>query len=153
MTARRILCGAIAGAAGTMALDTATYLDMLVRGRSSSEVPAKVAGALAKDVHVRLGPKPQARNRRSAIGALLGYATGMSLGIAWAALRETTALQPAAAPILIGATAMAMSDVPAVATGATDPRTWDRASWLADIVPHLVYGLVTVAAFEAIRAD
>ena len=39
---------------------------------------------------------------------------------------------------------MAGSDVPAVATGATDPKTWGTSGWLADIVPHAIYGLLTL---------
>jgi hypothetical protein len=34
------LWGAAAGAVGTVALDVSTYVDMAVRGRPASEVPA-----------------------------------------------------------------------------------------------------------------
>jgi hypothetical protein len=52
---------------------------------------------------------------------------------------------------VLGAAAMAGSDVPATFLGVTDPTTWSRTAWLSDIVPHLVYGAVTAAAFRAIR--
>jgi hypothetical protein len=45
---------------------------------------------------------------------------------------------------------MAASDVPIAATGASDPRTWGVSGWLSDLIPHLVYGLVTAATFDAI---
>jgi len=35
-----------------------------------------------------------------------------------------------------------------VTTGATDPKAWGTSGWLADIVPHAIYGLVTSAAYE-----
>jgi hypothetical protein len=35
----------------------------------------------------------------------------------------------------------------------TDPKTWGTAGWLADIVPHVVYGLTVVAVFDAISAN
>lgn len=33
---------------------------------------------------------------------------------------------------------------------ATDPREWEPSSWLADIVPHMIYGMATVAVYDAI---
>jgi hypothetical protein len=45
---------------------------------------------------------------------------------------------------------MASSDVPATALGVTDPRGWDRTSWLADLLPHLVYGVATAITFDAL---
>jgi hypothetical protein len=36
-----------------------------------------------------------------------------------------------------------------VVLGITDPRTWSTADWIADLVPHLAYGLVTYAALAA----
>ena len=32
----------------------------------------------------------------------------------------------------------------------TDPRTWSAVDWLSDVVPHLVYGLVTYATLSAL---
>jgi hypothetical protein len=51
----------------------------------------------------------------------------------------------------VGVAAMAASDVPAVSTGVTDLRTCGLSGWLRDLVPHLIYGAVTVAAVEALR--
>lgn len=60
---RNVFAGLAAGAAGTTALNTVTYLDMVVRAR-----PASGAGA--------------ATNCRSGLGALLGTAAGLGVG-AW----------------------------------------------------------------------
>ena len=35
------------------------------------------------------------------------------------------------------------------ALGITDPRTWGTSDWVSDVVPHLVYGVVTAATAEA----
>jgi hypothetical protein len=83
---RAATLGAIAGAIGNLSLEIVTYGDMLLRGRAASGVPAKMAGILADN----LGIEPlatamtgeEADNRRSAAGALLGYALGVGLGAA-----------------------------------------------------------------------
>jgi hypothetical protein len=51
---RQLLRGTAAGAAGTTALNIATYLDIAIRGRASSEVPEKVAGTLTQAVGIPL---------------------------------------------------------------------------------------------------
>jgi hypothetical protein len=45
---------------------------------------------------------------------------------------------------------MAASDVPMVALKVSNPKTWGVSGWLSDLVPHLIYGLVTVATVEAL---
>jgi hypothetical protein len=152
----RVLRGAIAGAAGTIALDLTTYGDMLIRGRGASSVPAQVAGVLAEQVGIAPlatsseGEKPD--NRREAAGALLGYTTGVGIGVLYGVLRG----QPheSASPLAgaaVGLSAMAASDLPIALTGVSDPATWSATDWLSDIIPHLVYGMVTVAVFDALR--
>jgi len=49
-----IVKGLIAGAAGTAALNIATYGDMTLRGRPSSTAPAELAGILADKVGLSL---------------------------------------------------------------------------------------------------
>ena len=51
--------------------------------------------------------------------------------------------------MLIGAAAMASSDVPLKLFGISDPAEWEAKDWAADAVPHLAYGLVTYAAISA----
>ena len=153
-----VLLGTVAGAAGTMALDITTYGDMLLRGRPASGVPAKVAGILADKAGLDLAAggatAEQAESRRSAVGALLGYATGIGIGALYALLRpRLDGLPRPLAGVALGLAAMAASDVPIAATGASDPRTWGVAGWTSDLIPHLVYGLVTVGTFEAIAVE
>jgi hypothetical protein len=49
-----------------------------------------------------------------------------------------------------GGAAMVATNGPMVVEGLTDPRQWGVAGWVSDVVPHLVYGLATAAAYEAL---
>jgi hypothetical protein len=44
---------------------------------------------------------------------------------------------------------MAASDIPIAALGVSDSATWGISGWVADVVPHLAYGLVTAIAYDA----
>ena len=151
----RVLRGAIAGAVGTIALDLMTYGDMLLRGRGASSVPARMAGVLAAQFGISplasstTGDVPD--NRRQAAGALLGYGTGVGTGALYGLVRgeEAGGASPVAGAA-VGLSAMAASDAPIALTGVSDPATWSATDWLSDIIPHLVYGLVTVAVYEVI---
>ena len=146
----RIAMGAAAGAVGTAALNITTYLDMTVRGRGSSGVPAEVAGQLADKAGVDLGDDDTQQNRQSGLGALLGYVTGIGMGALYgAALPWLRGVPRPIAGVLLGAGAMAGTDVPATVLDVTDPTEWPATSWVADIVPHAIYGLVTVATYDA----
>lgn len=147
--------GLLAGAAGTIALDVATYTDMALRGRPSSGTPATVVGLVADKMGLTaVGTEAKdetASNRRSGLGALLGYATGLAVGLAYGLVREQLDGIPAPlASVAVGLAAMAASDTPIAATGASDPRTWGLSGWASDAIPHLAYGLATVAAYEAL---
>ncbi len=143
--------GALAGAVGTLALQVATYTDMLVRGRPASQMPAKAAAKMAGFVGVDLQGDDQATtNRREAVGTLFGYGAGVGVATACAAfvpgvLRRSVV----AGGALLGAAAMAGADAPLVGFGLTDPRKWPASSWAADVVPHALYGVATVAAFQS----
>lgn len=152
-----IVAGAIAGAAGTLALDVASYADMGLRGRGSSEMPGEVIRLLAQRAGIASLAAPPERtgeatkNRRTAFGALSGYAVGLSIGVVYGCARAAGAALPVElAGVVLGALAMAASDVPAVKLGATDLAAWNGAAWLSDAVPHLAYGIVTAAVAEAI---
>lgn len=152
----RVLAGTAAGAVGTTALNVTTYADMMIRGRSASRVPAAMAGKLAGSVGLDLAPgaPEKAENRKEALGSLLGYGQGLWLGAVYGLARP---LLGKASPLLAGAAlglvTMAASDVPMAASGVSRPSQWSAADWLADLVPHLVYGVVTALAFEAAFRD
>ena len=148
-----ILAGAAAGAAGTTALDAATYLDMTIRGRGTSDTPQRSVEALADKANVAVPGEGQTRdNRLTGLGSLSGMVTGVGLGAVFGVLRRL-GLRP---PTLIGGTlvglaAMAATDSSMASLGVSDPRTWSAADWLADLLPHLAYGLVTYATLQALQ--
>ncbi len=154
---REILKGTVAGAVGTVALNVATYADMAIRGRPSSSAPAHMVSTLAR--FVGLAPATQdgdtqdqaAQNRESGLGALLGYVNGLGTGIAYGLLRAQLDEVPIpVASIGVGLTAMAASDVPLIALRVSNPKTWGISGWLADVIPHLIYGLITVTTYEVL---
>lgn len=153
---REILAGAAAGAAGTTALNVATYSDMTLRGRGGSQVPKVMAERLSDVVGLPIpGDGAQADvdtdhdNRASGLGALLGLATGVAVGTLYGAARVLPWKPPfTVAALAAGAAAMAGSDVPMAALKVSDPRSWQPADWMADLVPHLLYGTVTAAVYE-----
>lgn len=151
---RELIAGLAAGAAGTTVLNVATYLDMAIRGRPASEVPSEMAAKMAKAAGVDFAPhgdSAKGDNRKSAIGALLGYLTGLQVGMLYGLARSRMRRVPAlVAGIGVGLAAMAASDVPSTLAGVTKPATWGASGWAADVVPHLAYGVVTAAAYEAI---
>lgn len=148
---RSVVIGAVAGAVGTVALNATTYADMALRGRPSSSVPSQVVERLAGKLGVELsGEDETTQNRKSSLGALSGYAVGLGVGSAYGLVRpllgEVSVPRAGAA---LGLAAMAGSDVPAAALGVTNPAEWGASSWASDIVPHLAYGVVAAAAYEA----
>lgn len=150
---RHVLVGVAAGAAGTVALDVATYADVAVRGRAESSVPATLVNnvAAAWGFGALTSDDQTAQHRRAGIGALLGYANGLGIGAVYGALRPALRGVPVfVAAVVAGAVAMAVSDVPIARSGASDPRTWDAASWAADAIPHLCYGLALALSFDAL---
>ncbi|GEK22464.1 hypothetical protein [Cellulomonas xylanilytica] len=127
--------GLIAGAAGTVVLTAVTYLDMAVRGRPASSVPADTVTRL---LGARLpGSGATLDNRREGVAALAGIGVGLGAGVA-AALVRAAGFRPG--PVAIGAATMAATDVPMARLGVTDPRDWTAADWAADVLPHLAFG-------------
>jgi hypothetical protein len=147
-----ILAGAAAGAAGTTALDAATYLDMALRGRPASETPQQTIEKLADRADVAVPGEGDTRsNRVSGLGSLSGLATGVGIGAAFGLLRRLGVRPPLPlGAALVGLGAMAATDGSMAALKISDPRTWSAADWLSDLVPHLVYGAVTYATLQAL---
>jgi hypothetical protein len=151
MIIRNLLRGVAAGAAGTSALNAATHLDMVIRGRPTSPMPERAVEELAKRTGTEIPGSGDARdNRVQGLGALSGIATGMAVGVAGVLLGPLLRRLPLPiSGVALGAVAMAGSDVPMTRLGLTDPSSWSQADWLADAVPHLAYG---VAAAWTLRA-
>jgi uncharacterized membrane protein len=147
-----LLLGAAAGATGTTALTTTTYVDMAVRARPPSDAPQQVVAALADAAGVPVHGRGRERaHRLSALAMLAGTATGVGIGGLAGVLRAAGVRLPTAVGgPLLGLAAMAASDGPLAALRISDPRRWDVTDWAADIVPHLVYGVTTHATLVAI---
>ncbi|MEV4482107.1 hypothetical protein [Micromonospora coxensis] len=151
MRASGLVDGAIAGAVGSAALNVVSYLDMVVRARPASSTPDETARRLAETTHVDLGPEDRAVNRRSGLGPVLGYGMGIAVGALLGALAGGRRASLSVAPVLAGGTVMAISDGSMTALGVTDPRAWRRTDWIADIVPHLAYGMAAAATWNRLR--
>jgi hypothetical protein len=151
--ANNLIRGALAGAAGTTALNAATYLDMALRGRPGSSTPEDTVGKAEDLTGVALSSDGKdseaAAGRRSGLGALLGIVTGVATGAVYGALRPRLDRVPL--PLLglaAGLGANVAGTAPMAALGITDPRSWPASSWISDLLPHLAYGAVTALALE-----
>lgn len=146
-----LLRGAAAGAAGTTALNAATYLDMVVRGRGSSSTPEQTVEKLADAAHVAIPGDDQARqNRVQGLGPLTGLAAGIGVGLAVGLARALgLRTRPLVGVGLITVGVLVAADGPMTALGITDPRTWSATDWASDLVPHLTYAAVVRATMDA----
>ena len=149
----RLLRGAAAGAAGTTALNAVTYLDMVVRARPASSTPEQTVERTEELTPLTLSAdgadSEAAQNRRTALGALLGIATGLGTGAVYGLVRPQLGRAPfALLALAAGLGANVGSVAPMTALGVDDPRSWSASSWLSDVIPHLAYGAVTAAVFD-----
>lgn len=148
----RLLKGVLAGAVGTLALNAATYADMVVRGRPVSTVPDDSVRRSAErlGIDALLGTDDAASHRRQALGALGGYAVGTTVGALYGLLRPRRARSALAETVALAGAAMVVGNAGAVATQATDPRRWTFTDWMADIIPHLCYGIAAVGSWRVV---
>lgn len=148
------LRGALAGAAGTTALNAVTYLDMMLRARPASTTPEQMVDKASAFTKIDIPGAGQDRaNRVAGLAPLLGLGVGTSVGsvagvIHHLLLSEGRRLPFLVGAVLVGASAMAAANVPLKLFGVSDPKNWTTADWLADLLPHLAYGLVTEAAIR-----
>jgi hypothetical protein len=140
-----LLIGAVAGAAGTTTLNVITYLDIAVRGRSTSSTPERTVDAMARLLHLTVpGSGDVLANRISGLGALTGYAAGIGMGLILG-LAYALGWRPGLVVGTLVATALALvgTNGPMTVLGVTDPRTWGLVGWISDVIPHFGYGIVT----------
>ena len=122
---QKIVAGIVAGAAGTVALDVATYLDMAIRGRSASNAPAQLVDTVAKGLHLSFSSSndQQAKNRESGLGALLGYVNGLGTGVGlWLASVAERHGSFTIGSYRVGLAAMVASDVPLIVSHISNPN-------------------------------
>lgn len=142
--------GAVAGLAGTTALNAATYLDMTLRARPASNTPEQTIAGLSRQTGIPVPGGHQERQQRlSGLGALLGIITGTAVGASYGAAR-TLGWRPSlgTGSVLAALVAMAGSSAPMAALGITNPRDWSTTEWTSDLLPHLAYGAATATTYE-----
>jgi hypothetical protein len=144
-----------AGAAGTTALNAATYVDMAMRARGASSTPATAVEKLAERAGKPVpGEGEERQNRLEGLGALSGIATGVGIGVAAGLFAPVlTRLPLVLSAAVVGAGAMAATDLPMTRLGLTDPTSWSGADWASDAIPHLAYGAATVAVLRGFRSQ
>jgi hypothetical protein len=150
---RNVFAGLAAGAAGTTALNTVTYLDMVVRARPASSTPEDTVQRVEEQTGVSLSSQGSgaeaAANRRSGLGALLGIAAGLGVGALYGVLRpRLRGLPLAVLGTGAGLAANVGTTAPMALLGVTNPPQWSAGSWVSDLVPHLAYGITTAAVWE-----
>ena len=143
--------GAAAGAAGTTALNTVTYLDMAVRGRPSSSTPERTVETLAEKAHVPIpGDGATRQNRVQGLGPLTGLVAGTGVGVLVGLARAAgLRSRPLVGTLLVTAGVLVSTNGPMTVLGITDPRTWSTTDWVSDLVPHLAYGAVVTTTLDA----
>ena len=149
-----LLAGAAAGAAGTTALNAATYLDMVWRGRPASSTPEDTVEKLADQAHLTIPGDDDTRpNRVSGLGALTGIVAGVGAGALLGAARAA-GWRPGfgQATAVAGTAALLAGNGPMTVLGVTDPRSWSAADWISDIVPHLAYGTVAAGVLRRLTS-
>lgn len=148
---KSILRGLAAGAAGATALNTVTYLDMVLRGRPASSTPEKTVETLSEKTGLPVPGEQDAREARiSGLGALMGLLTGVAVGGGYGAARSL-GWRPSlpVGGLVAGVVAMVGTSTPMTVLGITDPRDWKPADWASDAVPHIAFGLVTAGTYAA----
>lgn len=150
-TAGWVLRGAAAGAAGTTALNTVTYLDMAGRGRGTSSTPEQTVEKLAEKVHVPIpGEGDKRENRLQGLGPLTGILAGIGVG-ALAGLARAAGFRsrPLVGTALTTLAVLVGTNGPMTVLGITDPRTWSATDWVSDVVPHVAYAAVVKTTMDA----
>jgi hypothetical protein len=151
---RPLLHGAIAGLAGTTALNIAGYADIALRGRPISDTPEITVRSLAAKLRIRIPGDDQVQeNRIAGLGPLTGHTLGLGMGAALSLARaagwpSTKASRYVVASLL----ALTVTNAPIVLLGITDPRTWAASDWVSDIIPHLLYAVITVRVLDKLEA-
>ena len=150
---KNLVRGVIAGAAGTTALNAVTYLDMAVRARPASSTPQQTVERAAALVGAPLPQDEESKEAvESGLGSLLGILAGVGAGVVLAGVRGVTGHPRSRLGTLVTAWALAMiaGNGPMTALGVTDPRTWARADWTADVVPHVAYAAAAGLTLDAL---
>jgi hypothetical protein len=116
---------------------------MALRGRPASSSTTELVEQAADRANVTIpGDQDERDNRVQGLGPLAGIAVGVTVGavagLVHRALAQRGRTVPAVIEVpLLGATAMALSDVPLKLLGISDPATWRAPDWPSDAIPPL----------------
>ncbi|MFF7090877.1 hypothetical protein ACFY9A_00575 [Streptomyces rubradiris] len=142
---RSVVRGCAAGAVGTTVLNAATFADMALRARPSSQTPAQTVDKITQGTVPGSGDDRE--NRLSGLGGLSGIAVGVGTGVVVSLVRHAGLRPPWwLGGLVTGALAMTATDLPMARLGVSDPAGWSATDWVSDAVPHLMYGLATYGA-------
>ncbi len=149
---RSSLRGAAAGAAGTTALNAVTYLDMALRGRPASRSPEETIKKLSDLAHLGVpGSGDRQVDRIAGLGPLTGLLAGIGVGAAMGAVRSAGWRPgPLVSGLIATLGALLGTNGPMTVLGITDPREWSAGDWVADVIPHLAYGMVTAGVLDGL---
>lgn len=132
--------GIVAGAAGTAAMTASSTLEMKIRGRKPSTVPADAAAKVT-------GVEPDSEEGKQKLSNAVHWA----YGTAWGAPRGLLPLAglgaPAATAAHLGAVWGAGLVMQPALGAAPPPNRWGAKSVAIDAMHHLVYALGTTGAF------
>lgn len=135
--------GALAGLAGTAAMTVSSTVEAKIRGRGSSDTPAKAAGTV-------LGVQPKDDAGKTRFGVFVHWAYGTGWGTVRGLFDVTGLSGPGAAAAHLGAV-WASEQVVLPATGASAPGwKWGATEIAIDLLHHAVYAGATSAAYEVL---
>jgi hypothetical protein len=136
--------GVMAGLVGTAAMTASTLIEMRLRGRPASPMPARAASKV-------LGVKPEGEKQEKRLGALTHFAYGTG----WGAVRGIfgcLGLPASAASAAHLATVWGAEQVvfPTLNLGPPVPK-WGVKETAIDLLHHLVYEGATSTTYELLR--
>ncbi len=151
---KRMLLGAAAGLAGTVALQ------LLEMGKAQvapdAEPPIKDPGPLMARIALRRVP-PHVRLRlptatEEIIGTMLGLGYGATFGMIYSSA-QSEAFNVVLDGTVLGIGCWAVGYLGWLPVSGLMPPIWEQepTQAITPVVEHVVYGIVTVAAYEALR--
>jgi hypothetical protein len=137
--------GLLAGTVGTAAMTLSSTIEMKLRRRGPSTVPARAAARV-------LGVEPTSARERERFNTVAHWA----YGIGWGAARGVIGVLgfrgvPAAALFLSLVWTTELVTLPALDIGVPPVTRWGAEEVAVDALHHLVYAGVTSAAYEVLE--
>jgi hypothetical protein len=134
--------GLAAGALGTACMTVSSTLEMKLRERPPSTVPARAAAKV-------LGVEPVGELERSRFANIVHWSYGTSWGAARGLIGALGFRGPSAAPLfLAGVWGAELVMLPSLNIGVPPVCRWDREEIAIDGLHHLVYATATSVTYE-----